>query len=477
MSELRVRDMTVTWRHALDVGALGLTEFQGRRELERRLEDAGAIVAPDPVFEQQRKVSYRVCSLVAHKALILQLPGLELACVDGAEDRSNADLAALTDLAWTPLRISLLLHQSGVALIKYTARFEESLSTPDAVARIRLGLQALLLRGPARYANEQLGERERQWVRTIGEDGDQVTWCAGLRDFSAHVLRHYLQTQLGPQLETPFGAPRTTKVYSTTLIEIDQTEPRCEALNDFVAIERHGRALRGVATMDQAYPTRADQLVAESFAEDLSQDEELGLFLLGLSDLVLYTTRADEAWPHERERLGLADDYVAARYIAGHYACLLEWLYVERYLIEMYDRLLSRSMTRDLMPEEMLRLQRSSIQDLLEYGEGITPYATRAAIRERAREVLRLPEEQERLEKKRDVVADYVMQKYSLRTNRGIGLLNIIVSATVAFELVQLVMAIAESRRPAVWSLVSALLFGALLLGFVHFYRSLEQQR
>lgn len=190
---------------------------------------------------------------------------------------------------------------------------------------------------------------------------------------------------------------------------------------------------------------------------------------MGLSDFLLYDNKTEKLVPEERKRLKLNSDYLVMKYISYHYECLMDWVYMEQYLIRMYDMLLSRSMAREnILPRKMLELQKNSMRDLIEYNEGITPFATRGDILEQARFMYRIPEEQERLEKKRDMVTEYVMQEYSLRTNRGIQVLNMIVSATIAFELMQMIIQIAESKSVLGWSIVSSIVF-VLMLGVFAF--------
>lgn len=469
---LQIHDMTVTWRHCLDLGALPLTQFKDRRGLARRLHaSAGRLVgAETPLFTSLQQVALRVCSLVGNRQLILPLRSVDVAALPRADQLSADEVRAqLPELAWRTLRVSLLLHQSGVACLRYEARFDDGLDVEAAVAAARLGLETLVIRTPAGFARE-LPEHVT-WVKPVVTEGEQRVWVGSLRDVSSHLLRGQLRDALSAVLPTRFGEVRSHKLINTTLIEITDA-PAIADKRAATRIESLGRELRGIGSLDVAYATRADQLINEAFSEDLSHDEELGLYLLGASELVLFDQTAKPVLESESARLG-TDPYLASRYISGHYACLLEWIQLERFLIGMYDSLMSRSMTRDVSPDEMLALQRSSMQDLLEYGEGITPYATRAACLEHARQLYRLGDEQQRLEKKRDVVADYVMQKYSLRTNNGIALLNLIVSATVAFEVIQLGLAISESSAPLPWAAASSVFFIVLLVVFLNTYNRL----
>lgn len=475
-SELRVSDLTVTWRHCLDLGGLEQTEFTKKEALEKSLIEARGAAAPDAIYAAQRGAGARVCGLVAHRCFDFALPAIEVARLDRVEDLSNDVVAARAgELAWMTLRASVLLHHSGVALVRYTARFAEPRDVRTAIRDIRLDLDTLVIRTPAGLAVGQLDASQKVWVRRIADGDGRTTWVALLRDFTAHVVKDVLRATIGPLLQAPFEPVRSTRVLTSTLIEVDQLDPACPDLGAYSVA--HGRALRGIATRDLAYTTRAPDLVAAALRHNVSQDEELGLFLFGQSDLLVYTELARRVLPVERARLGLADDYAVARYIAAHYASLLEWVHIEQYLIELYDRLLTRSMTRDLLPEDMLSIQRRSMQDLVEYGEGVTAFATRAAFREHARDALGLGDKQERLEKKRDMVADYVMQKYSLRTNRGIQMLNLVISATIAFELMQLAMQIVASNRPVAWTAASAVVFAGFIFAFVRAYRTLERRR
>jgi hypothetical protein len=316
-----------------------------------------------------------------------------------------------------------------------------------------------------------LSEDGKKCIKQISEKDNQVLLVSNLKNFGSYLLREYIRKKINASfLGKDFGEVRMDKCTSTTLIEIYKTNPPCDSA-EFLKIEKYGRELRGVGSMDQAYQNRADHLVMSTFESNFSDDEEMSLYLMGLSDFLIYNKKLEEVLPEEKRRLQTSSDYLATKYISYHYESLLDWVYVEQTLIRMYDLLLSRSMAREsIRPEEMLSLQKNSMQDLIEYSDGITPFTTRADILEKARVMYRIPEDQEKLEKKRDMVTEYVMQEYSLRTNKGIQILNLIISATITFELMQLILQIAESKSPSFWSSASALIFVGLAGIFYLFY-------
>lgn len=153
-------------------------------------------------------------------------------------------------------------------------------------------------------------------------------------------------------------------------------------------------------------------------------------------------------------------------YNTMHYGILLEWLYLEKFIIDRYNRLLSRAIAgENTSPSQMLLLQKQSMQDLIMYTAGITPYPSREEFLEKARLAHRVPELQEKLEKKRDLATDYVIQEYTLRTNKAIQLVNIFVSATAAFGLMEVILSISQQPTSKMfWGGITFTLFIGVLL-------------
>ena len=99
------------------------------------------------------------------------------------------------------------------------------------------------------------------------------------------------------------------------------------------------------------------------------------------------------------------------------------------------------------------------------YTAGITPYPSREEFLEKARLAHRVPELQEKIEKKRDLATDYVIQEYTLRTNKAIQLVNIFVSATAAFGLMEVILSISQQQTSKVfWGGITAAMFIGVLV-------------
>ncbi|MCS7074569.1 MAG: hypothetical protein NZ108_08895, partial [Bacteroidia bacterium] len=196
--------------------------------------------------------------------------------------------------------------------------------------------------------------------------------------------------------------------------------------------------------------------------------QEIGVFTLRLSDLIvfdenLYMKRIPEILDKKKYN----DPYSAIIYDSTHYTCLLEWVYLEKYLLDVYNRVLSQTISQHQnTPEDMLRIQKQTMQYLVNYKPGITPFPSREDFLEKARSAHRIYELQEKFEKKRDLVIDYVIQQYTLRTNKSIQLVNIFISATAAFSLMQVILEIWQDSAglsKLFWFCMTAILFIAIL--------------
>jgi hypothetical protein len=131
----------------------------------------------------------------------------------------------------------------------------------------------------------------------------------------------------------------------------------------------------------------------------------------------------------------------------------------------MYSRLLSQAIAREsTTPEQMLEIQQQSMRDLIAYNSGITPYPSREEFLEKARVAHRIPELQEKLEKKRDVATEYVIQEYTLKTNKSIQLVNIFISATAAFGLMEVILTISYRDNKIFWGIMTFLLFAFMIV-------------
>ena len=85
--------------------------------------------------------------------------------------------------------------------------------------------------------------------------------------------------------------------------------------------------------MDTDYRNRASWLIERELGDNLSTDAELGVYLLGTSELLLFNHRLDEANAYNLRRLRLEDESLAPTYFYMHYAVLLMWIYFQEAIL------------------------------------------------------------------------------------------------------------------------------------------------
>ena len=358
--------------------------------------------------------------------------------------------------------IFIHLHTTGVLIVNFHFRFEnqEGMPIERAIHKARTYLRTVAIGIPKRFAindsNFQKDGRSR-WI-----EGEKNLFVGNLKDFVTDLLRPILSNRLKSYNPEEL---RDRRCISSTLIQLYKTDPICESVEKFVEFENYGRELLGVGALDRSYEARHAHYVADSFAENLSTDEEAGVFTFGLSDLMVFDSSFDEIIKRTLKQKKLNDLYSALLYNTTHYSAILEWVYLEKYIIGLYSGKLSRALARkNTSPEYMLLIQKQTMHDLIGYKTGITPYPSREEFWEKARIAHRIIDAQEKLEKKRDLATDYVIQEYTLRTNKSIQLVNIFISATATFGLMEVILSISQQGNKVFWGAITFAMFLAMLI-------------
>ena len=94
-------------------------------------------------------------------------------------------------------------------------------------------------------------------------------------------------------------------------------------------IDRHAAALRGIGAMDTDWRNRAAWLIERELTDNLSTDAEIGLYLLGNSELLVFNHRLAQVNEYNIRRLRLEDASLAPTYVYTHYLVLLAWIYLQ----------------------------------------------------------------------------------------------------------------------------------------------------
>ena len=461
MSDLKILDFAVIIRNMVDLGKPDQF-FKQDRAQEIFQEISGK---ETELFRVGNQVFRQVCSLAYQDIVHLELPDVQLLDypkLSFMEDDKVIELFEKGPLH--TINIWSALHRTGVLQSNMHIRFQKTsgYDVDEAIELIRLNLRPLAIKIPDQLCGKVELVAKDHKVRWI--QSDKGTFLVGsLKDLTSELLRPLFIKYLRPFKLQPL---RDHRCISSTLIQIYETNPACKSIEKFVRADCYGKELRGLGALDRSYQARTEAIIHDSFLNDLSVDEEVGVFTFGLSDLIIFDASFSEIVKDMYQQRKFADPYGVVLYNSMHYSCLLEWVYLEKYLIDLYSRLLSRSIAKEkTTPEQMLDIQKQSMHDLIAYQAGITPYPSREEFLEKARDAHRVPEMQENLEKKRDLATDYVIQEYTLRTNKSIQLVNIFISATAAFGLMEVVLSIEQGNGDKMmWGILTAALFLMTLL-------------
>ena len=456
--DIKIHSFAVILRNIVDLGKLQEIEFLTQEEAESLFEEI--LEKETEWFHVTKDVFGQVCTLAKKDIVHLELPPIRI--LDIPKLYYLEDAKILENFEKNPLhqaQIYLSLHRSGVLQVNIHIRFEkeEGYGVKEAIELVRLNLRTLAIEIPQKLCQKKEFFKSQEHLRWIQKD-NRTFLVGSLKDLSTELLRPLLCKYL--EKKARLHPVRDHRCIASTLVQIYKTSPVCESIEKFIEIGNYGKEIRGLGSLDRSYEARTEAVVEQSFS-NLSVDEEVGVFTFGLSDLMIFDTHFNQVVEEMYKEKAFKNSYCAVLYNSAHYSCLLEWVYLEKYLIDLYSRLLSQSIAREnTTPEQMLLIQKQSMNDLIAYQSGITPYPSREEFLEKARVAHRIPEMQEKLEKKRDLATDYVIQEYTLRTNKSIQLINIFISATAAFGLMQVILTIEQiGSAKSFWGLITAILF------------------
>ncbi len=458
MAELKIMDFAVIIRNVVDLGKP--KSFFGKERSSEIFKDI--IADSTEYFETMHYVFSQVCSLSKYDMIHLELPEIQMLQRSRIlYENEDTIIQAFAKGPCYTAQVYPSLHRSGALITNLHIRFqsEAGYSIEDAIELARLNLRTLAIKIPEKLCKGFQWDTKLEHIRWIQRP--EGTFLIGnLKDFTSELLRPLFINALSKTIE--LNPLRDHRCISSTLVQVYKTNPPCDSIREFTDVKNFGKAIRGLGCLDRNYETRSDDIVAESFSHDLASDEEVAVYTFGLSDLMLLDTSFEQTVDETFKSKKMKDRYAAVLYNTCHYSSLLEWVYLEKYLIDLYSVLLSREIAgENTTPEKMLALEKQTMHDLIAYRSGITPYPSREEFLEKARQAHRIPELQEKLEKKRDLATDYVIQEYTLRTNKSIQLVNIFISATAAFGLMEVVLSISNQpdEKHVFWGIVTSILF------------------
>jgi hypothetical protein len=462
MSDLKIVDFAVILRNLMDIGKprIRFTKDKVLSCLKPLL------AAENPLFTTIQQVSETVGSLSKGDMIRFEIPSILL--LDQARLYFKTDSEAVKDFQngeKLKMEIFCALHTSGSLIFNFHTRFQsqEGFLIEEAIENVRLNLRTVMVSIPENFKKYLTLEKNQEYLRWVHQEQDSYVICS-LKTYTSDVLYPLFRKVLE---SFALEEPRSRRCFSSTLTQIYRTNPPCESIENFVAPQQFGKEILGLGTLDRAFHERSPSLVEEALSQNLSSDEELGVFTFGLSDLLLFDDQFEEVTALTQKKKQLSDFYHAVLYNTTHYTSLLEWVYLEKTIIDRYNRLLSQAISDETTtPEKMLSLQKQSMNDLIGYKAGITPFPSREEFLEKARNAHRIPELQEKLEKKRDLATDYIIQEYTLRTNRSIQLVNLMVAGTAVFGFVEVLLSIRQLplEQQGYWhGLTLILFFGTFL--------------
>lgn len=460
---VKIVDFAAITRSLLDLGK-PQEPFHRGKAIAEALQDLFLIPETER-FTVCKKVAQQVCSLAESDMLRMEMPPLEI--VDKPKlyflPDDKIGQVFVQEKKHTAY-LDIALHRSGVLLLNMHMRFTDpcGIDVSAAIEDVRMNLRQVAIKIPERLASLDIPKMREDRCRYVS--GDEGSFFVGtFKDFASEIVRPLFIERLKYKFD--LQPLRDNRCISSTLVQIYRTDPECTSVSEFLRPDRFGREMRGVGTMDRNYESRNESVVVESFAGDLSADEEAGVYTMLLSDLIIFDSTFDKLVQSKVDTNEYRDPYSAMLYYTTHYSCILEWVYLEKYLINLYNRMLSRTAVQaETSPEMMLSIQKESMHDLIGYKAGITPYPSREDFWEKARIGHRIPDAQEKMEKKRDLATAFVLQEYTLRTNRSIQLVNIFISATATFGLMEVILSIAQEKTGKVyWGICVVLLFAGML--------------
>lgn len=345
--------------------------------------------------------------------------------------------------AWIEITPMLVLHRAGVGMVEYHARVEtppgRPLTTDQAVGIVRLGIHVEMLAVTGQWCS-LLPAEHAGWgvVHLLERGGDNFVAVTGFRDLST-VLHAHVTAGLEPRRREPvLEIPAVRPTNSTSVVLLATDPPAGDDVGEFV--REHSRELRGIGAMDTDWRNRAAWLVERELTDNLSTDAEIGLYLLGNSELLVFNHRLPQINEYNVRRLRLKDASLAPTYLYMHYLVLLSWIYLQDAILRTYIRRLDE-LAATTPPDRRATIDtlHNALADLVQYQEDITPFATRIEFMQRARAYHKLDDMAERFERKQGLLLNYSSEYHDYREARAAEFLNWLAAILAGGELGNLV--------------------------------------
>lgn len=455
-SPLRVESMRIIWRDTFIVQdaprdfqqqALSRLSRLAHYLADSRMEEYSA----QPEFLRLvERVSRSVASLGYPDLARIQFASLRIANLRPTLDRFHCPPQRLTEnqvrravddayrqRLWLNVTPFLVLHRAGVGIMEYHATVETDagagLTPEEAIEIVRMGLYTQLMGLPGGW-DGLLPDALEGWnvFHPIATMNGPAA-LTGLRDLTQ--LTHHCLLDGGRR----HPAPRPPRPTGSTSVILLRTDPLPG--DDIAAfVGQHAPALRGIGSMDTDYGNRASWLVERELGDNLSTDAEVGVYLLGTSELMLFNHRLAEVNAYNVRRQRLEDKSLAPTYFYMHYAVLLMWIYFQEAILRAYIYRLD-ALAGAVTPDRkaMVRTLHDALADLIQYQENITPYATRIEFLERARAYHQLDQLGGRFERKQDLLLSYTSEYHDFREASAAEFLNWLAAVLAGGELGNLI--------------------------------------
>ncbi len=379
---------------------------------------------------------------------------------------SAASSVEANDL-WFSVLPLLLLHKSGTGIMQYHVSFNlrEGYSPDEAIALVRMGISPQLLMLPPTWQRtfpktETAETPEKKLLHGVDHlipyDEDMALVVTGLRDISQHLIAARLKSNgqektrgnLRRLLRGRKANQKIQEVEEAVRLAHDITRPtgstsvilaECDPMpttNLKAYIREHAQTLRGIGAMDVYYEERAPWLIEQELLENLSTDTELGVYLLGNSELLLFNDLLPDLLPKIKKRLRVKEDHLAIIYEYMHYTVLLEWIYLQEAILRAYIQRLDK-IAASGTPErkKMVDALQGALSDMVQYQENISPFANRVEFLERAGKSHNLDKLIDRFERKQELLLTYASEWHDYREASAAIFLNYLAGILAAAEL------------------------------------------
>lgn len=474
-SPIRVHEMRVIWRDTFIVDDAPPSFIEASRDKLRRMRcyAADSLIEEEHAMPELLRVINRVSRSVApmgHPSLLrVQFAPIQFANLRPtlskhkcAPERltirqiKDAGIEADDRASWMTATPILLLHAAGVGIMSYhvTLTSADGFTPDQAIEQVRMGIYSQLVMMDDTWRG-LLPDKAAEWpvehVLNIGANRHLL--ICGLRDVTQGVIASRLGAKINVPDPTPNRRrivdrirrkesdievlpPRPTGSASIVLVNVDPVPGE-----DFDAYcSEHSAALRGIGAMDSYWRNRAAWLIDRELGDNLSTDSEMGLYLLGSSELLLFNEGVKAAAADDARRLRLSDVSYGVTYFYTHYTTMMEWVYMQEALLKWYLRR-ADSIIAATKPHrrQMISTVQGALRDLVQYQEDVTPFSTRIEFLQRAAEYRKLDVLSERFEKKQERLIEYTGEYYDYREARASEFLNWLAGILTGAALAELI--------------------------------------